>query len=120
MSVQTSFDGFVEDLAAQLAGYGFEQGEGGLVFRRFSPDGDALIVEVQISEHSSRHEKVFYLNVALVLAPKWEWDRQRTRRSASVLPQHFNGLWGSGSTVSRRLVTSGGLQTTTPRTRCLH
>ncbi|GGL94003.1 DUF4304 domain-containing protein [Micromonospora yangpuensis] len=93
MSVQTSFDGFVEDLAAQLAGYGFEQGEGGLVFRRFSPDGDALIVEVQISEHSSRHEKVFYLNVALVLAPKWGWDRQRNGRSESALPWHENGIW---------------------------
>ncbi|WP_233197031.1 DUF4304 domain-containing protein [Verrucosispora sp. ts21] len=102
MSAQSSFAGFIEDLAVELAGYGFERGEAGRVFRRFSPEGDVLIFEVQPSDHSSRGEKVFYINIGLVLAAKWEWDRQRTGRPASELPRHYNGGW-------RRRLRSGGL-----------
>ncbi|PWU47045.1 hypothetical protein DLJ47_31385 [Micromonospora sp. S4605] len=80
-------------MAVQLAGHGFERGDEGRVFRQFSPQGDALIIEVQPSEHSTRWEKVFYINVALVLAPNWEWDRQRTGRSDSELPRHYDGMW---------------------------
>ncbi|MGC4792130.1 DUF4304 domain-containing protein [Micromonospora sp. DT178] len=101
MSLKWLFNNFVRAVGDQLAGYGFERGEGGRVFRRFSPEGDALIIELQISDHSSRSEKVFYINVALVLAPKWEWDRQRTGRPDSELPRHYNGMW------RRRLGFSG-------------
>ncbi len=93
MSLKWLFNNFVRAVGDQLAGYGFERGEGGRVFRRFSPEGDALIIEVQISDHSSRSEKVFYIDVALVLAPKWEWERQRTGRPNSELPRHYNGMW---------------------------
>ncbi|WP_346125706.1 DUF4304 domain-containing protein, partial [Micromonospora coerulea] len=73
---------------------GFERGEG-RVFRRFSPQGDALIFEVQTSAHSNKSEKIFYICVALVLAPKWDRERQRTGRAASELPRHYDGTWRS-------------------------
>ncbi|WP_033667224.1 DUF4304 domain-containing protein [Salinispora fenicalii] len=101
VSAQLSFNGFVEDLAIQLAGHGFERGEEGRVFRRFSPEGDVLIFEVQPSNHSSHWEKAFYINIGLVLAPKWEWDRQRTGWSVEELPRHYDGGW------RRRLRFSG-------------
>ncbi|RKN43619.1 DUF4304 domain-containing protein [Micromonospora endolithica] len=88
-------------MSADLAGHGFTPGAGGQVFRRFSDEGDALVVEVQISDHSTTSEKVFYLNVALVLAPTWAWDRQRTGRPATALPRHVDGIW------RRRLGSSG-------------
>ncbi|MGC5053599.1 DUF4304 domain-containing protein [Micromonospora sp. DT48] len=101
LSAQSSLNSFVEDLATQLAGHGFERGEDGRVFRRSSPRGDVLIVEVQLSDHSSRREKAFYINIGLVLAPEWEWNRQRTGRPASELPRHYDGGW------RRRLRSSG-------------
>ncbi|MFC4150099.1 DUF4304 domain-containing protein [Micromonospora mangrovi] len=102
MTLDRWFHTCIRAVGRQLIGYGFEPDEGGRVFRRFSPEGDALIVEVQISDHSSPSETVFYLNLALVLAPKWDWDRQRTGRPASELPRHYNGLW-------RRRLGSAGL-----------
>ncbi|MER7415796.1 hypothetical protein ABT346_03250 [Micromonospora peucetia] len=87
------FDTFVEGFAEQLAGYGFERDQGGRVFRRFSPDRDVLIVELQLSTHSTRTEKVFYINVALVLASQWESDRRRLGLPGFELPRSFHGIW---------------------------
>lgn len=71
LSAQSSMNGFVEDLAIQLAGHGFERGKEGRVFRRFSLQGDALILEVQPSNHSSRRGLVFYINIGLVHDSVW-------------------------------------------------
>jgi hypothetical protein len=87
------FDTFVKGFAEQLAGYGFERDEGARVFRRFSRDRDVFIVELQSSQHSTRTEKVFYINVALVLASKWESDRRRLGLPVSELPRSFHGTW---------------------------
>ncbi|MGC4805067.1 DUF4304 domain-containing protein [Micromonospora sp. DT233] len=92
MSLQMSFNGFVRGLREQLAGYGFAQGKG-RVFRRYSPAGDALVVEIQLSEHTTRAETLFYLNVGLVLAPAWEHARQRYRLPAAEEPRSVYALW---------------------------
>ncbi|MCW3818608.1 DUF4304 domain-containing protein [Micromonospora sp. DR5-3] len=92
MSLQPMFNAFVTALGDQLAGYGFKRGKG-RVFRRYSPEGDALIIELQTSDHSTKWEKIFYINMALVLAPKWERDRQQYGLPASELPRHFHGTW---------------------------
>ncbi|WP_018831543.1 DUF4304 domain-containing protein [Salinispora tropica] len=42
-----------------------------------------------------------YINIGLVLAPEWEWDRQRTGWSVEELPRHYDGGW------RRRLRFSG-------------
>ncbi|MEU5950502.1 DUF4304 domain-containing protein [Micromonospora sp. NPDC047465] len=87
------FDTFVKGFADQLAGYGFEREKGARVFRRFSRDGDVFIVELQSSAHSTSTEKVFYINVALVLAPHWESRRRRLGLPVSELPRSSHGIW---------------------------
>ncbi|WP_420115435.1 DUF4304 domain-containing protein [Micromonospora sp.] len=84
---------FVEGLAAHLAGYGFTREGGTRIFRRYAPTGDALIMEVQSSDHSTRTTKAFYLNVAFVLAPQWESWRRRTGLPDSALPSSVDGIW---------------------------
>lgn len=92
-STRSLFDTFIKGFAEHLAGYGFERDTSARVFRRFSPDGDVFIVELQSSRSSTRTEKVFYINVALVLAPKWEWDRRRLGLGVSELPRSVHGSW---------------------------
>ncbi|MEU1239527.1 DUF4304 domain-containing protein [Micromonospora parva] len=92
MSLGTLFNDFVRGVAEQLAGYGFEQGKG-RVFRRYSAAGDALVVELQMSDHSSATEKIFYINVGLVLAPAWEAARQRYRLPESEQPRPLYAIW---------------------------
>ncbi|MFF5182139.1 DUF4304 domain-containing protein [Micromonospora sp. NPDC000316] len=92
MSPQTLLNDFVKGMAEQLAGYGFEQGKG-RVFRRYSPAGDALVIELQLSDHSSATEKVFYINVGLALAPAWEDARQRHRLPVSAQPRPLYATW---------------------------
>ncbi|WP_239486426.1 DUF4304 domain-containing protein [Micromonospora humidisoli] len=91
VSAQSLFGTLVKEVADQLAGYGFERDK--MILRRSSPEGDVLIIEFQTSDCSSRAEKVFYVNVALVLAPKWERDRLRYRLPESARPEHVHGLW---------------------------
>ncbi|MFF0471286.1 DUF4304 domain-containing protein [Micromonospora zamorensis] len=86
------FNDFVKGLAEQLAGYGFEQGKG-RVFRRYSPAADALVIELQMSDHSSPTEKIFYINVGLVLAPSWEAARHCYRLPASEQPRPLYAIW---------------------------
>jgi hypothetical protein len=92
VSLQTLFNDFVKGMREQLAGYGFAQGKG-RVFRRYSPAGDALVIEIQMSEHSTRAEKLFYLNVGLALAPAWENSRQRYRLPPAEEPRPLHALW---------------------------
>jgi hypothetical protein len=91
-STRSLFQDFVKGLAEQLAGYGFERGTGGRVFRRSSPDGDVVIVELQSSQSSTRAAKVFFINVAFVLAAAWESNRRRSGRPASELPRTVHGI----------------------------
>ncbi|WP_194821081.1 DUF4304 domain-containing protein [Micromonospora sp. S-DT3-3-22] len=102
MSVQALFSRLVKGVADQLTGYGFERDK--RTFRCFSPEGDGVIVEFQPSDHSTRFEKVFYINVALTVAPKWERDRLLYGLPASVRPGHLHGLW------RHRIGFSGGDQ----------
>ncbi|MFC6018144.1 DUF4304 domain-containing protein [Plantactinospora solaniradicis] len=92
-SVRSLFGTFVEGLAEQLAGYGFERARGARVFRRFSRDGDVFVVELQSSAYSTRTEKAFYINVALVLAPHWQSRRRRLGLPGSELPRSLHGIW---------------------------
>lgn len=92
MSAQSSFNRFVRELERFLADHGFERA-GGRVFRKYSPAGDALVLDVQMSRSTDRDAKVFFLNTALVLGPAWEMKRRRTGRPDSDLPATVNGLW---------------------------
>ncbi|WP_431923192.1 hypothetical protein [Micromonospora wenchangensis] len=56
-----------------------------MAFRWSSPEGDVLIIEFQTPDHSSRAEKMFYVNVALVLAPR------RRRRGRVPAPRRRRG-----------------------------
>lgn len=90
--MQKLYKDFVKGFAAQLAGYGFERGKVN-VFRRRSPEGDFLVVELQGSSCSTPKAKIFYIEIGLVLAPKWERDRQKFGRPPTELPRHFHGTW---------------------------
>ena len=91
MTVQSLYNRFAKDIAEQLAGYGFERDRGGRIFRRSSPHGDVLVVELQSSDHSTKQEKRFYINVALVLGPKWESDNRRRDVPGDRLPDSSHG-----------------------------
>jgi hypothetical protein len=92
-STRSLFDTFAKGLAEHLSGYGFDHDKGARAFRRYSADGDILLVELQSSKGSTRTAKAFYINVALVLAPKWEMDRRRLGLPASELPRSAHGSW---------------------------
>lgn len=93
-TTRSLFGRFVSDVAQQLAGYGFDRdAKNRRVFRRNSPAGDVVIVELQPSDHSSAEETVFYINLGLVLGPKWESDRQRIKRAPGRLPDTSNASW---------------------------
>jgi hypothetical protein len=91
MSARSSFKRFIGGLRQFLASHGYESA-GEPVFRKYSPAGDALIVEVQTSDASDRAARLFYLNTALVLGPEWAMHQRRTGRPASELPRHYHGL----------------------------
>ena len=92
MSAESSFNRFVRELERFLADHGYERA-GGRVFHKYSPAGDALVLDVQVSRSTDRNAKVFFLNTALVLGPAWEMKRRRTGRPESELPRTVNGLW---------------------------
>jgi hypothetical protein len=92
MSAESSFNRFVRELERFLADHGYERA-GGRVFRKYSPVGDALVLDVQVSRSSDRTARVFFLNTALVLGPAWAMYRRRTGRPDSELPGTVNGLW---------------------------
>ena len=92
MSAASSFNRFVRELERVLADHGYER-SGGLAFRKYSPVGDALVLDVQKSGASDRTARVFYLNTALVLGPEYAMYRRRTGRPESELPRSEHGLW---------------------------
>jgi hypothetical protein len=92
MSAESSFKRFVRELERFLADHGYEHA-GGRVFRKYSPAGDALVLDVQMSRSSDRTAPVFFLNTALVFGPAWAMYRRRTGRPDSELPGTVNGLW---------------------------
>jgi hypothetical protein len=92
LSLNSVFNRFVKSLADFLAEYQFERN--GRVFRRFSPEGDAVVLDLQTSAHSDRSSRIFYVNVAFSLAPDWAWTKQLRGRSDDALPQVVDGvLW---------------------------
>jgi Domain of unknown function (DUF4304) len=54
-----------------VIGHGFAAD--GRVFRCANEHGDMVIVEVQISSSSLPESVEFYVNLGLVLAPRWQW-----------------------------------------------
>jgi hypothetical protein len=92
MSAESSFNRFARELERFLADHGYERA-GGRVFRKYSPAGDVLVLDVQMSRSTDRNAKVFFLNTALVFGPAWEMKRRRTGRSGDELPRTVNGLW---------------------------
>ena len=92
LSLNSVFNRFVKSLADFLAEYQFERNR--RVFRRFSPEGDAVVLDLQTSTHSDRSSRIFYVNVAFSLAPDWAWTKQLRGRSDDALPQVVDGvLW---------------------------
>jgi hypothetical protein len=92
MSVQSSYNRFVRELERFLADHGYQRA-GGRVFRKYSPAGDALVLDVQTSRSSDRTVRVFFLNTALVFGPEYAMYRRRTGKPDSVLPGSEDGLW---------------------------
>lgn len=92
MSAQSSFNGFVRTLQKFLAQHGFVRGTG-RTFLRHSPEGDAVIIELQTSAGSDKTERAFYINVAFTLAPRWAMDRQRHNLPDTAQPTHEYGIW---------------------------
>ena len=92
MSVESSFNRFLRQLERFLAEHGYER-SGGRVFRKYSPAGDALVLDVQTASGSDRTARLFFLNTALVLGPEYAMYRRRTGRPDSELPRSEHGLW---------------------------
>lgn len=92
MSVQSSFDRFVKSMQSFLAEYGFER-KGGRVLRKFSAAGDVLIIELQTSSGSDKSQRLFFINVALTLAPQWALNKRRYELPDDALPLSMHGLW---------------------------
>jgi Domain of unknown function (DUF4304) len=92
VSLQSTYNKFVKSLHEFLSGHGFEY-EGSRLFRKISPAGDILIVELQTSSGSTKSEKAFYINVAFTLAPRWEMDRKRYGLDDTALPKSMHGMW---------------------------
>lgn len=89
MSLNSVFNRFVKSLGDFLAEYEFERD--GRVFRRYSPVGDAVVIDLQTSAHSDTSSRIFYVNVALILAPAWAWTKQERGLPASALPKTVDG-----------------------------
>ena len=92
MSVESSFNRFVRELERFLAEHGYER-SGGRVFRKYSPAGDALVLDVQTASGSDRTARMFFLNTALVLGPAYAMYLRRTGKPDTQLPRTVNGLW---------------------------
>jgi hypothetical protein len=91
MSAESSFNRFVRELQRLLADHGYERA-GGRAFRKYSPAGDALVLDVQTSSASDRTVRVFFLNTALVLGPAYTMYLRRTGKTDTQLPRSMNGL----------------------------
>ncbi|MEU8606932.1 hypothetical protein AB0C29_02880 [Actinoplanes sp. NPDC048791] len=81
---------FARRLHLRLAEQGFEADR--YVFRRWSPAGDAVLVELK-PRKALDDETRFHLNLALVLAPVLRWDRTRLGLRDDALPKTENGIW---------------------------
>ena len=90
--MESSFNRFVRELERFLAEHGYER-SGGRVFRKYSPAGDALVLDVQTGRGSDRTVRMFFLNTALVLGPAYAMDLRRTGKPDTQLPRTVNGLW---------------------------
>lgn len=92
MTAQSWFSRFTRGVAEQLAGYGFDRDRSGRAFRYFSPQGDAVVVELQVAKGSTGDEKLFYLNVGLVLGPEWESEKRHRGLADDRLPAGHEGI----------------------------
>ena len=100
--MNSAFRRFRQDLAKGLAAYGFVADDDAVVFRLGSASGDIVALDLQVSHHSSRDERVFYLNVGLALRAQWEFRRLRQGLPDDALPRGTDGVW-------RHRIASGGL-----------
>lgn len=91
MNARTAFNQLLMQLASTLEAEQYVA-DGG-AFRRRNAEGDWLLIEFQESDISSESETNFYINIALVLGPRWEWDKQRLGRPATSTPRSSAGIW---------------------------
>jgi hypothetical protein len=56
-----------------------------------APNGDLAIVNVQRSQHNSQDEVRCIVNLAVVPAPWWAWER--SRKPLTKTPKEHDGLW---------------------------
>jgi hypothetical protein len=91
MNARQAFDYFLSKLAVALKPEGFTRDRA--TFRLKNEHDDFLIVETQTNEISNDYEVVFYVNVGLVLAPRWQWFKQQHNRAPTELPRHVDGSY---------------------------
>ncbi|GAA1657895.1 DUF4304 domain-containing protein [Catellatospora bangladeshensis] len=100
MTAKIAYRQVVDSLSSTLEDMGFSAD--GQVFRMTSDHGDHLIVELQRSSASSGDCVAFYVNLALVVAPKWSWDKARLGLPEDAGPGAAHGTWRGRLAQSRR------------------
>lgn len=92
MSVHKAYNRLIKALEEFLvADYGFTRD--GRTFRLFSPSGDAIVIHLQTSGFSDETSRLFYVNVAFVLAPHWKWYRTTNALPNDALRKDMHGIW---------------------------
>jgi len=90
-AAKASYRRFLKQLTEYLIGHSFAADR--RTFRCANEHGDMVVVEVQISSSSLPGGVEFYVNLALVLAPRWQWDRKRLNLPEDREPTSSAGLW---------------------------
>jgi Domain of unknown function (DUF4304) len=81
---------FVRHLGDFLAEFDFERR--GRAFRRFSPQGDTVVIDLQTSSVSDKQSRLFYVNIGFVLHSHWMW-LTRGEAQEGQLPRSSHGTW---------------------------
>jgi hypothetical protein len=77
-------------LGEHLAEYGFKRDR--RVFRRWNAAGDAIIIGFQ-THPSFTDDTQFFVNVAFLLAPAWQWTQEEHHYPPSKQPGTADGNW---------------------------
>ncbi|MGC5020426.1 DUF4304 domain-containing protein [Micromonospora sp. DT47] len=87
------------------------------VYRRYAPNGDAVVVEFQDSSSSTADEWIFYVNLALVPAPWLAWLQAPPGEARTGEPQAYDGVLSTrlsrpeaGPTIAPELAMESLLQ----------
>ena len=80
-----------EIVAPALRAEGFRGS--GQTWRLSSADGDVAVVNVQLSQWNNDAEATAYVNLAVLPAAWWAWQRERSGSTAGRLPMETDGLY---------------------------